>query len=237
MVTFALAPTLELGLVALAVAGFGFLAASTYDDQGASAEHRAAHRGRIMALWTVAFSARRPLQPGRRRHRGATSPRVSALVMVAAGGRPGRRAGRARPARPAANTGRGQAGHRARHAATHGGMVGRSHGQPRTARRYLDPGQPGARPLPQPLAPRHTAGSRLHPGDDVVVTTRDAVDGQLTMDSTHDDLLRTDRTLVHPLTGPISSTARSPETCSSWTSWTSDRRPSDTPPSFPASDS
>jgi formamidase len=42
-----------------------------------------------------------------------------------------------------------------------------------------------------------------HPGDDVVVTTRDAVDGQLSMDSTHEDLRRTDRTLVHPLTGPI----------------------------------
>jgi formamidase len=41
------------------------------------------------------------------------------------------------------------------------------------------------------------------PGDDMVVTTRDAVDGQLSMDSTHEDLLRTDRTLVHPLTGPI----------------------------------
>src|SRR5262245_29011390 len=41
------------------------------------------------------------------------------------------------------------------------------------------------------------------PGDDVLVTTRDAVDGQLSMDSTHEDLLRTDRTLVHPLTGPI----------------------------------
>jgi formamidase len=41
------------------------------------------------------------------------------------------------------------------------------------------------------------------PGDDVVVTTRDAVDGQLSMDSTHEDLLRTDRSLVHPLTGPI----------------------------------
>src|SRR5262245_44217008 len=41
------------------------------------------------------------------------------------------------------------------------------------------------------------------PGDDVVVTTRDAVDGQLSMDSTSQDLLRTDRSLVHPLTGPI----------------------------------
>src|SRR6188508_2961096 len=41
------------------------------------------------------------------------------------------------------------------------------------------------------------------PGDDVVVTTRDAVDGQLSMDSAHEDLRRTDRTLVHPLTGPV----------------------------------
>jgi formamidase len=41
------------------------------------------------------------------------------------------------------------------------------------------------------------------PGDDVVVTTRDAVDGQFSMASTHEDVLSADRTLVHPLTGPI----------------------------------
>jgi formamidase len=41
------------------------------------------------------------------------------------------------------------------------------------------------------------------PGDDVVMITRDAVDGQLSMASTHEDVARADRTIVHPLTGPI----------------------------------
>ena len=41
------------------------------------------------------------------------------------------------------------------------------------------------------------------PGDDVVLTTRDAVDGQLSMASTHEDVGRADRSIVHPLTGPI----------------------------------
>jgi formamidase len=44
---------------------------------------------------------------------------------------------------------------------------------------------------------------RCAPGDEVLIQTRDAIDGQLSMDSTHDDLLRVDRTIVHPLTGPI----------------------------------
>jgi formamidase len=41
------------------------------------------------------------------------------------------------------------------------------------------------------------------PGDEVLIETRDAVDGQFTMDSSHADVLTTDRTIVHPLTGPI----------------------------------
>ena len=44
---------------------------------------------------------------------------------------------------------------------------------------------------------------RCAPGDEVVMQTRDAVDGQLTMSSTHADVATTDRTVVHPLTGPI----------------------------------
>jgi formamidase len=44
---------------------------------------------------------------------------------------------------------------------------------------------------------------RCSPGDEVLLQTRDAVDGQLSMDSSHDDLTRVDRTIVHPLTGPI----------------------------------
>jgi formamidase len=41
------------------------------------------------------------------------------------------------------------------------------------------------------------------PGDDVVMTTRDAVDGQFTMASGHQDVPRADRSVVCPLTGPI----------------------------------
>jgi formamidase len=44
---------------------------------------------------------------------------------------------------------------------------------------------------------------RCVPGDEVVMQTRDAVDGQLTRSSGHDDVAETDRTIVHPLTGPI----------------------------------
>ena len=41
------------------------------------------------------------------------------------------------------------------------------------------------------------------PGDEVFLQTRDAVDGQFTLDSTHADVVRIDRSIVHPLTGPI----------------------------------
>ena len=40
------------------------------------------------------------------------------------------------------------------------------------------------------------------PGDEVSMQTRDAVDGQLTSESSHADVLTMDRTIVHPLTGP-----------------------------------
>jgi formamidase len=41
------------------------------------------------------------------------------------------------------------------------------------------------------------------PGDDVVLTTRDAVDGQFTMASAHDDVPLADRSIVCPMTGPV----------------------------------
>ena len=47
------------------------------------------------------------------------------------------------------------------------------------------------------------ATMHCQPGDEVHLETRDAIDGQLSMDSAHGDLLRVDRTVVHPLTGPI----------------------------------
>ncbi len=44
---------------------------------------------------------------------------------------------------------------------------------------------------------------RCAPGDEVLLQARDAVDGQLSMDSSHEDLTRVDRSIVHPLTGPV----------------------------------
>lgn len=41
------------------------------------------------------------------------------------------------------------------------------------------------------------------PGDEVLMETRDAVDGQFTPSSVSADVTRTDRTVVHPLTGPV----------------------------------
>ena len=40
-------------------------------------------------------------------------------------------------------------------------------------------------------------------GEEVVLETRDAVDGQLASDATVDDLPNFDADLVHPLTGPV----------------------------------
>ena len=47
------------------------------------------------------------------------------------------------------------------------------------------------------------AALSCRPGDDVVLTTRDAVDGQFTMASTSADVPRADRSIVCPLTGPV----------------------------------
>jgi formamidase len=44
---------------------------------------------------------------------------------------------------------------------------------------------------------------RCQPGDEVVVDTRDAFDGQITADTTADDVGRVDLGVVHPLTGPV----------------------------------
>ena len=58
-----------------------------------------------------------------------------------------------------------------------------------------------------------TGHNRYHPeippilevdeGEEVVLETRDAVDGQLASDATVDDLPNFDADLVHPLTGPV----------------------------------
>jgi len=83
MVAFALAPTLELGVCALVVAGFGFLAASTATIKELQLSIDTDHRGRIMALWAVAFLGVRPLSSlADGALASASSPRLSALVMI-----------------------------------------------------------------------------------------------------------------------------------------------------------
>ena len=66
----------------------------------------------------------------------------------------------------------------------------------------------------QPLASEpHTGHNRWHPeiepiltvapGEVLTLETRDGADGQLTQESTHDDVLRLDFGRSHPLTGPV----------------------------------
>ncbi len=45
--------------------------------------------------------------------------------------------------------------------------------------------------------------ARANPGDHIVFETRDALDSDLTLDSTADDLAAADLNLVHPMTGPV----------------------------------
>jgi formamidase len=51
---------------------------------------------------------------------------------------------------------------------------------------------PGLRPV-----------AAVRPGDEVTLETRDGIDGQLTRESSHDDVGRLDLGLGHPLTGPL----------------------------------
>jgi formamidase len=44
---------------------------------------------------------------------------------------------------------------------------------------------------------------RCQPGDEVIMETRDAIDGVLSADSTVEDLAKVDLGVVHPLTGPV----------------------------------
>jgi formamidase len=47
------------------------------------------------------------------------------------------------------------------------------------------------------------AVARANPGDHIVFETRDALDSDLTLDSTADDVTALDLNLVHPMTGPV----------------------------------
>jgi MFS family permease len=58
---FALTPWLPLGFVFLAIAGFGYLASNTSATTRLQLGVAESHRGRVMALWSVAFLGLRPL--------------------------------------------------------------------------------------------------------------------------------------------------------------------------------
>ena len=61
IVAFSLSPWLELGYVFLFVAGFGYLASNTSATSRLQLGVAESQRGRIMALWSVAFLGLRPL--------------------------------------------------------------------------------------------------------------------------------------------------------------------------------
>jgi hypothetical protein len=58
---FSLSPSLGLGYVLLAVAGFGYLASNTSATSRLQLETEGHQRGRIMALWSIAFLGLRPI--------------------------------------------------------------------------------------------------------------------------------------------------------------------------------
>jgi MFS family permease len=58
---FALSPTIWLGVAFLTVAGFGYLASNTAATSRLQLDVEEHHRGRIMALWSVAFLGLRPI--------------------------------------------------------------------------------------------------------------------------------------------------------------------------------
>ncbi|MFP4635877.1 MAG: MFS transporter [Nitriliruptoraceae bacterium] len=61
MVMVGLAPTLTIGLIGMAISGVGFLGAITRSTARLQGEVPDTHRGRVMALWSVAFIGTRPL--------------------------------------------------------------------------------------------------------------------------------------------------------------------------------
>jgi MFS family permease len=61
MVAYSLVPWLSLAYVFLAVAGFGYLASNTAATTRLQLEVAESQRGRIMALWSVAFLGLRPI--------------------------------------------------------------------------------------------------------------------------------------------------------------------------------
>jgi hypothetical protein len=60
MILFALSPSLWVGFAFLFVAGFGYLASNARATTQLQLEVAETHRGRIMALWSIAFLGLRP---------------------------------------------------------------------------------------------------------------------------------------------------------------------------------
>jgi MFS family permease len=61
VIAFSISPWLALGFVFLAIAGFGYLASNTHATTRLQLEVEESQRGRIMALWSVAFLGLRPV--------------------------------------------------------------------------------------------------------------------------------------------------------------------------------
>jgi MFS family permease len=61
VIAFSVSPWLALGFVFLVVAGFGYLASNTHATTRLQLEVEESQRGRIMALWSVAFLGLRPV--------------------------------------------------------------------------------------------------------------------------------------------------------------------------------
>jgi hypothetical protein len=81
---FSVCPWLPLGFVLLAVAGFGYLGSNTPATTRLALGVLPSQRGRIMALWSVAFLGLRPvasLADGA--IAGAVGVRVAGLVLAA----------------------------------------------------------------------------------------------------------------------------------------------------------
>lgn len=80
---FAVAPGLPVAAGALAIGGFGYLAANTTATTAIQTEVDDARRGRVMALWSVAFLGVRPLASlADGALAAATNLRVAAVVMA-----------------------------------------------------------------------------------------------------------------------------------------------------------
>jgi hypothetical protein len=57
---FALAPNVQLSMVGMLIAGYGYLTSSTTTTAALQLGVDASQRGRVMALWSVAFVGVRP---------------------------------------------------------------------------------------------------------------------------------------------------------------------------------